>query len=76
MDDEDMLCLIVGNRRSCVLFFILSKNIGTEKEIMSSWQNQTFVVACDTVSGTGGGSPFDNFGPNLEPNIGKMHTVK
>ena len=27
------------------------------------------------VSGTEGGSPFDNFGPNLEPNIGKMHTV-
>ena len=40
---------------------------------VSWWQNQTFVVAC--VRGTARGSPFDNFGPNLEPNIGKMQTT-
>ena len=47
-----------GNLMVDKSIFILPKNIGTEKEIMSSWQNQTFVVACDTVSGTGGDLPL------------------
>ena len=55
MHNEDNLMLDkLGTCVLAVYFHPSQKYIGTENEIMSSWQTQTFVVACDTVSGTGG----------------------
>ena len=59
---------------------VLAVDFHPSQKILRLKRRLCFLVAKPDICGCmcqvqQGGSPFDNFGPNLEPNIGKMQTT-